>query len=314
MENKILILLMSCNEELYLKEEQACRDTFLKDAEKEGIAYFFYKGGEELKIDTENHVIYLPVEDNLSHTAEKTTQALSTVLNEFKDWDYIIKTNVSTWLDIKKIVETVNTFEGRDDLSIYGARFLANEFSKRVPFPRGHFTILSRKLVEGIAELAPKFIGHNGIPKTDDTLLCLTLLYYIQKSLGDSYLARLREVPSICEWYDDIESAPEYATALSIRCKNEKEKEKAPDRMLAVHSLKHKKTKAKKYCRKVNLIETKYGLMTYEKYNKLNQAVEEAKKAQQQPQKVVYQDSVVKRTDSPNKLEEIRKRLEGLKK
>ena len=204
---------MSCNDELYLKEEQACRDTFLKDAEKAGIPYFFYRGGKEGDFDEENHVIYAPVPDDLANTAKKTTWALSWAYENFPETDYFIKTNVSTWLDIKKIVEAVESLEGKPDLNIYGARFLANETSRRVPFPRGHFVILSGSLLKGVKEIAPLLVGRDSLPKTDDTLLCLAMLYYIQKKLGDNYLTKLKEVPSVCEWREDIESAPEYNEA-----------------------------------------------------------------------------------------------------
>ena len=63
------------------------------------------------------------------------------------------------------------------------------------------------------------------------------------------------------------------------------------------------------------MIETKYGMMTYERYTKFNEAVDEAKKrGQQVTATTVNNETVVKRTDGPNKLEEIRKKLEGIRK
>lgn len=264
MSNKILILLMSCNQPLYEQEEQACRDTFLKDAEGAGLSYYFYKGGStEISVNQESHTMYLPVPDGLQGTSEKTTIAFNEVL-KLNDWDYIVKTNVSTWLDIEKILNVVDKWEGREDRNIYGARYLANDASKNVPFPRGHFIILSRSLVEGIVEWAPKLIKATGMPKTDDTLLCLSLLYYTQKILGDTYQDRLMEVPSVNSLTEPLPEAQEWPDALSIRCKDEINPENTPNNIRKVHKLKRSlNNQMRMYRRPMGITETKYGLMNY---------------------------------------------------
>ena len=271
MEKKILILLMSCNQPLYLKEEEVCRKTFLKDADKLGVPYYFYKGTNQEHptqlIDNEACTMFLPVSDDLSGTALKTTLALTEAL-KMEDWDYVVKTNVSTWLDVKKILNAVQTWEGRDDRNIYGARFIANRNSMKVPFPRGNFVILSRSLVEGFLMWSPKLINDKDMPKTDDTLMCLSLLYHLQKQLKDDYKSRLKEVPSVIIWADDIEESPEFTDALSIRCKDEKNLEETPENMLKAHKMKHSK-KPRKYFRSMGLVETKFGLIEYERYGKL---------------------------------------------
>ena len=305
MKNKILILLMSCNQPLYEHEEQACRDTFLKDAESAGLSYYFYKGGaEEISIDRESHTMLLPVPDNLAGTSKKTVLALTEAL-KMGDWDYVIKTNVSTWLDIAKIVKAVDKWEGSGDRNIYGARFLANDASKKVPFPRGHFMILSRFLVLGIVNWAPKLLNANDMPRTDDTLLCLSMLYHLQKICGDDYEKRLMEVPAVNCWVETIQDAQEWSDALSIRCKDETTPEKTADHMIKTNKLKRSKNQGRMYRRPMGLTETKYGMMGYGMFQKICAMVNAIEKKEEEQ---------LKETPKPaqpqeDKIEQIRKRL-----
>lgn len=313
MKNKILILLMSCNKDLYESEEQACRETFLMDAEKAGIQYYFYKGindEHQLElVDNETHTMYLSVPDGLGGTSRKTVAALSEAL-KMDNWDYVLKTNVSTWLDIKKIVKAVDSWEGKEDKNIYGARYLANDASKSVPFPRGYFTILSRSLVEGIVEWAPKLMNVDEFPKTDDTLICLALLYYLQKINGIKYLEQLKEVPSVTIWSDDIQETSEWSDALSIRCKSEPVISDTSNNMRKVHELKHAKKVDRKFFRAMGPLETKYGFMPYINFQSLSKIL--AEKANK-TEAYTNDAGVVKRTEPKNKLEEIRRKLRGEK-
>lgn len=309
MKNKILILMMSCNKDLYEKEELACRETFLKDAEGAGIHYYFYKGGEEQVIDTENHTMFLRVSDGLGGTSIKTVLALNEAL-KMDDWDYVIKTNVSTWLDVKKIQKAVNAMEGREDFNIYGARFLVNKASKNVPFPRDHFTILSRSLVESVVRYAPSLIKADGFPKTDDTLICLALLYHIQKASGKEYLGCLKEMPSVMSWTSGISEAQEWTDALSVRCKDEETPDNTPDNMRAVHALKNTKNLKRSYTREVKLVETPYGLMSYGMYDKVMKILSAQNQPATEPEKKEEPRTEKKQTPV-DKLAEIRKKLEG---
>lgn len=279
-------MLMSCNQPLYEKEEDACRETFLRNAEGADIPYYFYRGdGKAYILDNQRHILYLPTPDNLAGTSRKTVEALKAALTLNQDWDYLVKTNVSTWIDIDKLVEMSDSLEGREDLNIYGSRFLVNEASKNVPFPRGNFVILSRSLVEGIVRCAPMLIAAEGYPKTDDTLISLSLVYHIQKACGDNYVNRLRETPSVASWTDDITEALGWTDAISIRCKDETDKETTPDHMREVDKLRREPaTTKRKYHRQATNFETKYGYIPYLTYEKtrliINKLVEKVRQFQ----------------------------------
>ena len=272
MKNKILILLMSCNQPLYLSEEQACRDTFLKVAEGADIPFYFYRGGEERQYIDTDHVMHLNCPDGLGGTSEKTVLAMAAAL-QLGEWDYLIKTNVSTWLNIRKISDMINGLKGKDDVNIYGARFLINKVSKDVPFPRGHFSIFSRSMVEGIVKWSPKLITAEGFPKTDDTLIGLSCLYQIMRVNEAKYQDHIMEVPAVNSWPEDgrIEDAPEILDALCIRCKDEKTKENTPENMRKAHEIMQKPVTEwnRRVYRPATRFETGFGLQDYGIYQKL---------------------------------------------
>ena len=163
-------------------------------------------------------------------------------------------------------------------------------------------------IVDGIAKVGPILTKASGMPKTDDTLLCLSMLYYLHKVLKDNYQERLMEVPAVIEWSDAIQDSREWSDALSVRCKDEGSPENTPKNMRKAHKLKRSKRQEKSYRRAMNLIETKYGLMPYAVYNQISTLVEKVRKeVEEKKQETSPQPPV----QPVNKLEEIRKKLRG---
>ena len=275
---------MSCNQPLYQEEEQACRDTFLKDAEGAKIPFYFYKGVSEEHpepgFDEEARTLYLDVPDGLGGTGKKTVAALEAILP--RDFDYVIKTNVSTYLNIKNIINGMENWEGGNDHKIYGGRYIINKASKRVPFPRGYFTVLSKSLTEGMLESAKKLTKIASMPKTDDTLICLATLLYTQKELGESYVENLMQIPSVIEWTENFVENPLFDKAFAIRCKDEPEKENTPENMKRVHQAIKGGAKPKLNYAPAKLYETGIGLMDYQQYLTIEKAkdklIEQSKK------------------------------------
>lgn len=279
---------MSCNQPLYLNEEQACRDTFLKDAEGANIPFYFYKGVSEEHpepgFDEEAHTLYVNAPDGLGGTGRKTAAAFKAALD--LDFDYLIKTNVSTYLNINNIVNGMKDWPGRDDLNIYGGRYIINRTSKKVPFPRGYFTVLSKGLTEGMMGTIGKLSAIEGMPKTDDTLICLASLYYMQKELEESYTSHIMQVPSVIEWTDNAYENPAFERAFAIRCKDEKHKERTPDNIRKVHRL----IRGEEEIKRMNYVpattfETGMGLMDYPQYIMLEKAVELVKEMREKKDK-----------------------------
>ena len=97
---KILILLMSCNIEFFQKEEELCKQTWLSNIDQyDNIDYFIYTASDNDKcyINTDNHKIKVPTNDDLYSTLSKTLLTLQ-VLEQtqlLQDYDYIFRTDAN---------------------------------------------------------------------------------------------------------------------------------------------------------------------------------------------------------------------------
>ena len=99
---KILIAIMSCNNELYLHEEQKIKDTWIRFTENfENIDYIIFKGGE--KTEYNDHELILNIEDDLAHTYQKNLELFKWIKENNIEYDYFIRTNCSTFLNIPLI-------------------------------------------------------------------------------------------------------------------------------------------------------------------------------------------------------------------
>ena len=272
MGNRILILLMSCGDPLYEEEERVCRETFLENV-PEGVEWYFYKGtGQEHPcsgIDEETHTVWVDAPDTLNGTAEKTLRAIRAVLDDGKEFDYLLKTNVSTYICMDRLMEVMSRVaEPERDFNIYGARFIVNSASLNVPFPRGHFILVSRTLLEGSMPRAVSFLETGTLPRTDDTLLSLALLYHISRDLGLKYLELLREVPAINDYDHAAECPlPTLPVSVAIRCKHHSDNRLTPDAMRALHKRIVSPVQETSFPCPL-FFETPYGFQTYNRYLK----------------------------------------------
>lgn len=280
-QKKLIILLMSCNNPLYEKEELACMNSFLRDAEGAGIPFYFYKAvsGEhpEPGFDEEAHTLYVDAPDTLEGTGKKTAAALKAILP--LDFDYVIKTNVSTYLNINNILSGTRNWPGKDDTNIYGGRYIINKASLNVPFPRGCFMVLSKSMTEGMLETLDTLTKIGSMPKTDDTLICLATLYHITKTLKKNYMDKIKQVPSIASWTEDVIEDPQFSNAFAIRCKDENCPENTPNNLLLTYMLiKEGKAPEMNYIPATEY-ETGLGLMNYADYIKVSKMLDTFKLA-----------------------------------
>ena len=278
---------MSCNNPLYEKEELACMNTFLMDAEGAGIPFDFYKsvseGHPEPGFDEEAHILYVDAPDGLAGTGKKTAAALKAILP--LDFDYVIKTNVSTYLNIKNIIDGTRNWPGKDDTNIYGGRYIINKSSLNVPFPRGCFMVLSKTLTKGMLDTLDTLSNRDAMPKTDDTLICLATLYHIQKQLNANYIDKIKQVPSVASWTEDIIEDPLFRNAFAIRCKDETDQENTPGNMLKAHMLIREGKAPELNYIPAKEYETGLGIMNYADYIKVDKALSVLKKLKEERDK-----------------------------
>ena len=113
-------------------------------------------------------------------------------------------------------------------------------------------------------------------------LLCLCLLYHIQRERGLRYTDSLMEVPSVTAWSDKAYDSPEWTDALSVRCKDEEAPEETPGNMRRAHAWKREPPE-REWRRPMGPVETALGLMPYGRYDRIMTEVRKRKGGEKTP-------------------------------
>lgn len=147
MSKKVIILSMSCNQERYINEEEAIRQTWGKDileGKYDNIELMFYRGGSD-NTYLEGDVLHLTSDDTLIGTYQKTIDAFNFLL-ENKDFDYIIRTNTSTYINIRAIQQFLEF--NIDEEIVCGPYLLINQYNSFIPFLPGFYLIFSKQTID----------------------------------------------------------------------------------------------------------------------------------------------------------------------
>ena len=186
---KILITVMSCNDDFFIKQEQIMKETWIKQLNQfDNIDYIIYRGDPNIqkhKYDKEQHVLSLKCEDDLYNTYKKTYYAFK-LANKIYDYDYIFRTNTSTYVNITLLNQFIQELSNDEILWSSDLYSLSNSFC---PYPlylygRGNGMILSKKLVNIILS---EGISHLYLGKCDDWMIGNILNSYWIKQ-GKDYL------------------------------------------------------------------------------------------------------------------------------
>ena len=205
---KAIILVMSCNQERYINEENIIRKTWgygILQGKYENLSLFFYRGGHENEI-IDNNVLYLKSSDNIDDTSLKTFDSFEMVNRIFKDYDYIIRTNTSTYLNIEAILSFLNM--NLKDNMMYGPSLVINEYNKYIPYLSGHCLIFSKYIADKLLENKHKII--TGV---DDAVFGYILWYVF----GNSYMNYMMEFDSILDMNQSYENKLDYSYCIRIK-------------------------------------------------------------------------------------------------
>lgn len=172
---KIVILVMSCNDDFFTKEEMICRQTWAKPVlkgEYDNIEYFSYTGGSDRSyVDFKSKKIYCKSGDGIFETYQKTLEVFN-LLDKFDiEYDYIFRTNTSTVVNVGLLDAFVNS--GINDKVVYCGEI----YTIGLPCPltnsiyaRGNSVIFSKNIVNVIQD----FDKHVIVPPTlfaDDNII-----------------------------------------------------------------------------------------------------------------------------------------------
>jgi hypothetical protein len=155
---KILITVMSCSDNFFEQQVNQIKETWAIDVinnKYENIDFIYYRGDENIN----SNVIYneskkeliLRCEDDLDNTFKKTVYAFDWI-SENKEYDYIFRTNTSTYVNI----ELLNAFiQSLDDDNITYTSELYSLIEANTPKPmyiygRGNGLIISKKMINVI--------------------------------------------------------------------------------------------------------------------------------------------------------------------
>lgn len=122
---------MSCNQPYFQALLGAVKDTWAKPLVQNkysNITWFAYTSCDanhpKPHVNFENHMIYVDCPDDLHHSYEKTKRAYN-MIKDIIDFDYVIRTNTSVYVNLDLMLERVNSL---DDDSVMG-----NWYSWRCP-------------------------------------------------------------------------------------------------------------------------------------------------------------------------------------
>ena len=144
---KLIILILSSEQYPYNELEQGIRDTWLKYAHP-NVSVFFYYGGDEFKVEGDK--IYCPYEEKMENLGYKTIHTLD-YIHKKHDYDFIFRTNLSSYVFIEKLYNYLCSLEQR---KIYHGILAEYE---DITFVSGSGIILSKDVVSSILENSEKW-------------------------------------------------------------------------------------------------------------------------------------------------------------
>lgn len=177
MKKKILILAMSCNQQHFRLQEKNIKQLYAKDIlEKkyENIDFWIYTASDDNKyhVNKNTHKLYIPCDDTLEGTYEKTYKCFNLINKLNFEYDYILRTNLSTYINIELLNRFVNELE-LDDIKVYAHKIYCTKNSTGPKewclYGVGNGLLLSKHYINILANNhISKYKYLDTIVKTDD--------------------------------------------------------------------------------------------------------------------------------------------------
>lgn len=163
MENKhyaLLILAMSCNDPFFVESRRVTHDTWAKDiilGSYENVGFYSYTASETGEEYIENNTIYLNCGDKLENTFEKTMCVFDFLSKNNITFDYVLRTNTSTYINLPLTIDKINTLIMLNcDLSGLACDDRTNFYE--TPVLSGQYLLLSNRLIKLLLERYQKNI------------------------------------------------------------------------------------------------------------------------------------------------------------
>lgn len=209
MSKKVIILSMSCNQERYINEENAIRQTWGKDileGKYDNIELLFYRGGASIT-HLENNVLYCPTGDEVYNTYKKSIECFKWLV-ENREFDYIIRTNTSTYINIDAILQFLDF--NIDENIMCGPSLVMNKGSNYIPFLSGHYLIFSKKVINTLLKNEHDYDG------IDDVIFSYSLIKEYGRDYVEKYIMEIDNINDMSKSYMD-----NISTSYCVRVKDE---------------------------------------------------------------------------------------------
>lgn len=128
---KILILAMSCNQELFINQERMLREELYAKYVLQNyfpdVDFWSYTASTDGKyhVNKKQHRLEVPTDDTIQGTYEKTLATFKLLNQTGIEYDYIFRTNCSTYVNVPLLRDFVDTLT--DDKLIYsGSIYCSN--------------------------------------------------------------------------------------------------------------------------------------------------------------------------------------------
>ena len=210
---KLIILSMSCDLPFFVDEEQVVLETWAKDivdGKYPDVSFYFIRTSENERI--EGNYIYVNTEDSFFNTFEKNVRAFEMLNENNIDYDFILRTNLSTYINIPAVVNIINSYIIPDCLvkNFFGGELLSTVTGgQELLFFRGNFMLFNRIQIKFI--LKNKNFKHT--TETDDAVIGTIFSgYFVYQPLKFGLLYSYSGYSSTTIKFDDIDSSYVYVS------------------------------------------------------------------------------------------------------
>lgn len=175
---KVLILILSTTDQRYQEFITACKNTWVQRAEQSFVDCIFYQGGAPNDI-LELNELKLAVDDSLGGTGIKLFRALEYIERFGIEYDYIYRTNLSSYIFMDNFINWTKTIANED---LYAGVVIQANMNDRWPY-------------RFMRRLAERFYPENHIPFASGAGFCISRKN-VQLMLADAKLD--------LRWVDDV--------------------------------------------------------------------------------------------------------------
>lgn len=286
---KIFILTMSCNDPFFENQIKIIQETWASKL-PENITWIYYTGDNN-KIEIDGNHLKLTSEDDLENSFKKTWQAMLALNNN--DFDYLVRTNTSTYINIPLLNEFINAIS-TDDVTYAADIYSLSEAGAPTPldlFPRGNCMILPKKHVDIICKDGYRYAY---LEKVDDMMIGNIInSYYIDRK--EDYLDHIKGIPhgwykcvpglannghQLCKYGNSVGGFDFYKDFISVQIKRYRERELEEKQYYEFHNImtsstnnkiKESVNKAIKYSENPSIfIGSLLGYIDYDKWKALD--------------------------------------------